>query len=117
MKTVLPSVCVADRRFLRLSAARGPKRQPEVRDHKQPLRWAPWQMGNSPALKTCLELEAASERATVRAVSRKRSLLHPSLLAPGAFSLRYKVTEAAVVHPPHRAGMARGSRTLGWALR
>lgn len=117
MKTVLPPVCVADHCFLRLSTTRGPKRQSEVRDHKQPLRRAPWQTRNSPALKTCSELEAASERATVRAVSRKRSLLHPSLLAPDVFSLQYKATEAAVVHPPRRAGMARGSRTLGWALR
>ena len=123
MTTALPPVCVADCRFPRLSAALGAKRQPAERDQKQPLRQAPWQMRNSPALKSCLELEAASEQAAAQAVSRTRSLLHSSVLAPGALSLRQKATEAATVRPPppcrygpRQQDSPLGS-VLGWQLK
>lgn len=65
------------------------------------------------SLKTYSELEAASEQTTAHAVGRKSSLLHPSLLFPGAFSLQRKATEADTVHPPSRYGPGQQKSPVG----
>lgn len=120
MTPALPPVCVADCCFPWLSAAPGVKCQSAERDQRQPLRQAPRQMRNSLALKTCSELEAASEQAAAQADGKKRSLLHPSLLASGVFSLQHKVMEAAVVHPPPprcRYGPGQQDSPLGIVVR
>jgi len=56
-------------------------------------------MRNTPSLKTYSELEGASEQAAAHAVSRRRSLLHPSLLPAGALSLQYQAMEVAMAQP------------------
>lgn len=75
------------------------------------------QIKNAPSLKTHSELVGAAEQAAGHADKRRRSLLHPSPLAPGAFPLQYRVMEGAMVLMssvlawPNAVGL---SSALGW---